>query len=137
MFENGRIIIWDYFLVSMFMRQKRYIFVSIHWKVYAYRHFTFYYYDVPTKTYNRISSFYYTNYKNTSIFSTISKIKFFVHLHFERYPYLINQLPKQSIDLWTGKLVKWTMIIAIIDPYTITTHCSLCWNLRSLSQRRK
>ena len=79
----------------------------------------------------------YLSYKNTSIFSTISKIKFFVHLHFERYPYLINQLPKQSIDLWTGKLVKWTMIIAIIDPYTITTHCSLCWNLRSLSQRRK
>lgn len=79
----------------------------------------------------------YLSYKNTSIFSTASKIKFFVHLHFERYPYLINQLPKQSIDLWTGKLVKWTMIIAIIDPYTITTHCSLCWNLRSLSQRRK
>ena len=108
LFENGGIIIWDYFLVSMFMRQKRYIFVSI-----------------------------YLSYKNTSIFSTASKIKFFVHLHFERYPYLINQLPKQSIDLWTGKLVKWTMIIAIIDPYTITTHCSLCWNLRSLSQRRK
>ena len=81
--------------------------------------------------------FAYLNHKNTFISSTISKIKYFVHSHFERYPYLINQLPKQSIDLWTGKLVKWMMIIAIIDPYTITTHCSLCWNLRSLSQRRK